>query len=281
LKMLCPEMGKARIAQVLARQGLHLGSTTVARMLQETEPVPEDAACPRSVTTQCVTARSPGDLWHVDLTPVPIGVGFWVPWLPFSLPQSWPFCWWVAVLVDQVSRAVVGFAVFPGRPTSEQVQHVIQRAAHRAGTSPRYLVTDKGRQFWCASYKRFCRTQGIRPRFGAVGKQGSIAIVERIIRTMKSECVSHILVSLRADTMRNELGLYVLWYNGHRPSQALGGCTPREVYEGLMPASGNRIEPRPGWPANGGTDRVTGLRLVVGQLEGRKHLPVVELREAA
>jgi transcriptional regulator with XRE-family HTH domain len=33
LKTLCPTMGKVRIAQVLARAGLHLGSTTVARML--------------------------------------------------------------------------------------------------------------------------------------------------------------------------------------------------------------------------------------------------------
>ena len=40
LKILCPEMGNVRIAQVLARAGFHLGSTTVARMLKETEPLP-------------------------------------------------------------------------------------------------------------------------------------------------------------------------------------------------------------------------------------------------
>jgi hypothetical protein len=33
LKVLCPSMGKAKIAQVLCRAGLHLGSTTVQRML--------------------------------------------------------------------------------------------------------------------------------------------------------------------------------------------------------------------------------------------------------
>jgi hypothetical protein len=38
LKVLLPAMGKARIAQVLARAGLHLGVTTVGRMLKETEP---------------------------------------------------------------------------------------------------------------------------------------------------------------------------------------------------------------------------------------------------
>jgi hypothetical protein len=43
LKTLCPTMGKVRIAQVLARAGLHLGSTTVARMLA-TPARPEPAA---------------------------------------------------------------------------------------------------------------------------------------------------------------------------------------------------------------------------------------------
>ena len=36
LKILCPTLGKVKIAQILARAGLHLGSTTVRRMLRET-----------------------------------------------------------------------------------------------------------------------------------------------------------------------------------------------------------------------------------------------------
>jgi hypothetical protein len=35
LKVLCPTLGKKRIAQMLARAGLHLGVTTVGRMLKE------------------------------------------------------------------------------------------------------------------------------------------------------------------------------------------------------------------------------------------------------
>ena len=35
LKVLCPIMGKARIANVLCRAGLHLSATTVGRMLKE------------------------------------------------------------------------------------------------------------------------------------------------------------------------------------------------------------------------------------------------------
>jgi hypothetical protein len=35
LKVLCPTLGKARISQTLARAGLHLGTTTVSRMLKQ------------------------------------------------------------------------------------------------------------------------------------------------------------------------------------------------------------------------------------------------------
>lgn len=47
LKILCPTMGKVRIANVLARGGLHLGSTTVARMLSERpRPRPKEPVLP-------------------------------------------------------------------------------------------------------------------------------------------------------------------------------------------------------------------------------------------
>ena len=40
LKALCPMLGKVKIAQILARAGLHLGATTVGRMLKE-KPIPK------------------------------------------------------------------------------------------------------------------------------------------------------------------------------------------------------------------------------------------------
>jgi transposase InsO family protein len=282
LKALCPTMGKVRIAQTLARAGLHLSVTTVGRVLHETSPAPDDFELPATVVCRRVTARSPGDLWHIDLTAVPTGAGFWIPWLPFALPQRWPFCWWVLVVVDHVSRAVLGLEIHREVPTAEEVQSSIDLIAHRCGRHPRHVITDKGSQFRAVSWRRYCRARGIRPRFGAVGRHGSIAIVERFIRAMKTECTSRILVPLIDQVIWHELALYAVWYNEHRPSQALGGCTPREVFEGLLPVTGRqRVEPRSGWPANGGANRVTVLTLVVGYLEGRDHLPVVELREAA
>ncbi len=110
---------------------------------------------------------------------------FWTSWLPFALPQSWPFCWWVAVAVDHFSRRVMGITVFRQQPTSEAVRAFLGRAIHEARAGPKYIVSDKGVQFWSEGFKRWCRRKGIRPRFGAVGRRGSIAVVERLILTLK------------------------------------------------------------------------------------------------
>jgi len=90
LKTLSPRMGKVKIAETLCRAELHLGVTMVERILKEDpRPDPGDAA-PR---TRIVTAKRPNHVWHVDLTAVSTSMGFWAPWLPFALPQHWPFCW--------------------------------------------------------------------------------------------------------------------------------------------------------------------------------------------
>jgi transposase InsO family protein len=194
-------------------------------------------------------------------------------------------------VIDHFSRAVVGFALFRDRPTSSDVQGLLGRAIRHAGYGPRYIISDKGRQFWCDAFKQWCRRRAIRPRFGAVGKQGSIATVERFIRSMKNECTRRIRVPLQVEAMRHELGFYATWYNEHRPNQALGGRTPREVHSGIRPANTRpRFETRRNWPTKSlcasPQTAVRGkcgtkLSLVVSYVDGRQHLPVVELRKAA
>ena len=232
LKRLFPAMGSERMAYVLARAGLYLAATTIRRMVRERN-VPPDVDPEETVKRRRrVVAKYPGHTLHIDLTTVSTRAGFWVPWFPFSLPQRWPFCWWVAVAVGQFSRTLVGFAVFDRVPSSAQVQHFLNRAIQTSPCTPSYVVTDKGKQFWCRSFKRWCKRRGIRPRYGRVGEPASIAIVERFIRSMKQECTRRVLIPLSIGAMRREVRLYATWYNTLRPHMALLGRTPREVYEG-------------------------------------------------
>src|SRR6266581_1300428 len=101
----------------------------------------------------------------------------------------------------------------------------------RAGMKPRHLVSDQGSQFTAREFKRWCRRRGIRQQFGAIGKYGSLAVIERCIRSIKNECTRRlILVPYCLAAMEQELAFYFSWYNGHRPLSRLGGATPNEVY---------------------------------------------------
>jgi transposase-like protein len=94
-----PAMGKVRIAQILARGGVHLAPSTVQRMAKEQRRPPAPITPSEGDTTttahdpeqhrgeQRVSARAPHEVWHVDLTLVPIVSGMWVPWIPQSLLQ--------------------------------------------------------------------------------------------------------------------------------------------------------------------------------------------------
>jgi len=292
LKVLCPSMGKARIANVLCRAGLHLGSTTVRRMLKVTDR-PKRPTPPRSTAAgRVVTAKRPNHVWHADLSTVPTALGFWVPWLPFSLPPIWPFCWFVAVVVDHFSRRVMGVAVFTKEPSSKAVCDFLGQAITTAGGAPRHLITDQGVQFTAKDFNRWRQRRGIRHRFGAVGRFGSIAIIERLMRTLKSECTRRLLlVPFRRAAFVRELSLWSGWYNAERPHEALTTRTPDEVYFRRRPACRSpRYEPRARWPRGAPCARPHALirgrpgvhvDLDVRYSADRKHLPVVAIRKVA
>jgi transposase InsO family protein len=248
LQTLCPRLGKVKIAQILARAGLHLWASTIARMRSARPIPPPTRAVESKPCAQRVTAKHPNHVWHVDLTAVPTAAGFWASWLPYALPQCWPFSWWLAVVLDHYSRRVIGFAVFKTQPTSKQLWQFLGRLVVRIGKVSKYLVTDCSTQFCCEGFKSWCRRHGIRQRFGAVGKRGSIAVIERCIGTLKRDCTRLLpLVPLCRRSFYRELRLFVDWYNAERAHTTLMDATPDEVYFGRLPACRRpRFEPRGG-----------------------------------
>ena len=297
LKVLCPALGKVKTAQILARAGLHLGVITVGRMLKAkdnkappTEPVAADTTEEPSPAERAVAAKRLNHVWHVDLTAVPLA-GFWVPWLPLALPQRWPLLWWLAVVVDHFSRRVMGIAIFRKQPDSQQVIAFLAKTIRQAGTPPKYIICDKGKQFWCNCFKRWCRRRKIKLRFGAVGQYGSLGVIERFIRSLKDEGLRRTVVPLRDRSLRNESDRWVVCFNQHRPHRALGGRTPDEACRRIAPAYKRpRWEPRKRWPRDtscaGSKAKTRGdpgvrLELVVTYLDAQKHLPIVRLKRAA
>ncbi len=290
LKVLCPKMGTRRIARVLARAGLHLGATTVRRMLKPApKPTPR---VNRPSMPKSVTAKSPNHVWHVDLTTVPTIGGFWIPWLPFALPQRWPICWWVAVVVDHFSRRAIGSAYFKKEPTARDMTTFLGGVRRRIKRWPAHLITDHGVQFTAEEIGVWCRRHGIQQRFGAIGKYGSLAVIERFIKSMKNECTRLLpIVPLARAAFGRELDHYVAWFNAERPHSRFGARTPDEMYFGSFPACRRpRFEPRAHWPRRSTCAIPHALvrgrpgavvELSVGYRARRKHLPIVSLKRVA
>ena len=288
-------MGKVKIAETLARAGLHLGETTVGRMLKGPRKTCDSTSAKSSekpAAGRVVTAKRTNHVWHIDLTIVPTGAGLWCSWLPWALPQRWPFCHWVGVAIDHFSRRAMGVATFKQQPTSLAVRAFLGRTIAKAKATPKYIICDRGSQFDNEDFRKWCKRKGIqKPRYGAVGKKGSIAVVERFILTMKTILAGLLLVPYQHDKFRQELSLIIEWYNQQRPHATLGGRTPDEVYYRRFPANRKpRHEPRKDWPRGSPCAQpwalVRGkpgaeLTLEVSFHRGRKHLPIVNLKRAA
>ena len=123
-------------------------------------------------------------------------------------------------------------------------------------------------------------------------KHGSIAVIERFIKTLKDEGTRRLLVPLESRSARRELLFILEWYNVHRPHMTLAGKTPNEVFFCRdFPANGRpRVEPRAQWPRGSPCSQpqvpIEGkpgdrFHLDLSYHQDRAHLPIVTLRRAS
>jgi len=298
LKVCCPMLGRFKIADILARAGLHLSASTVKRCIDElpidptTIEIPPDAL-PSDESEKSgnheVQAWYINHVWSGDLTEVSTTNGLWCPWIPFAVPQLFPYCWWVYVVVDHYSRRIMGFAIFKTQPTTEDICRAMDRICTENGIKPKYFVSDQGVQFDSCDFRSWCNNNSVKNRYGAVGKHGSIAVTERIIKSLKYEYLNRIVVPLSQNDMENEMRSYVSWYNEHRPHTRHFGRTPNEVYYNRRAANTlPRIEPRKyakhSTPCAAPRMCIRGkagvkVKLVVDFVNGNRLLPVVKIEK--
>ena len=97
------------------------------------------------------------------------------------------------------------------------------RTIAKAGRATKYIVCDRGKQFDCDAFRKWCKRKGVkRPRYGAIGKHGSIAVVERAILTIKCLLSQLLLVPYRREAFLRELKYAADWYNEMRPTHMAG-----------------------------------------------------------
>jgi transposase InsO family protein len=140
----------------------------------------------------------------------------------------------VAALIDVYSRMPLGARVYLKEPTAEEMIDLVNDTIVKHGR-PRHLVSDQGPQFRDEGFKANLKRLGIRQRYGAVGKTVSIAIIERLWRSIKEIGRFKSLPPLVPSDMQRRLDLVLTWYAYLRPHLALDGATPAEVYFRIRP----------------------------------------------
>ena len=282
-------LGRFKIAEILARTGLHLSASTVRRIVKEppASSVEEEIIPPSEPgEIRRIVAKYPNHTVNIDLTVVPTSNGFWTPWPPFSWLQNHPYAWHVLIVIDHFSRKVLGFELFEQNPTSEAVTSALDRIFAKQG-KPKHLISDRGSQFDSQHFSDWCKVSGIKNRYGAIGKHGSIALTERVIRTFKEGCSQSILIPVSRKAMEEETRLFFEWYNEYRPHTSLKGRTPNEVFfhrraKNALP----RIETRP--LVSHSTPCASPRMMIAGKAGakvkakfefhgGRSHLPVLHI----
>lgn len=62
---------------------------------------------------------------------------------------------------------------------------LVAQAVHRHG-QPRHFISDQGAQFTSQAFRSYLNRLGVRQRFGAIGRTGSIAVIERFWKSSKT-----------------------------------------------------------------------------------------------
>jgi putative transposase len=249
LKREWPRWGTRRVAGILARMGLDASRSSVQRIHRRPHrPIRRASRVQRGRGP--LLARRPGQMWLLDFTRLG-GV--------FRAVR-------VGAVIDAFSRRVLAIGVVRGEPKAAFAVRLLREAIAEAGP-PAWVVTDRGRQFTSRAFTRALLRRGIRRRFGAIGRSGSIALIERFWRSMKQEYARGIFLYQPLRSIEADLENYAEWFNTERPHQGLGDRTPEEVHEGQR---------RP--PLQRAPGRAT---ICVRHLGNDRALPILRLRRAA
>jgi len=245
LKAEWPRWGSRRIAGQFARLGIQASRSSVRRMLRRGPPRPRNLARARQGP---LIAKHPGQIFLIDFT--------WV--------RSFFRSVVVGAVVDAFSRRVLAVRVCRQEPNAAFACRLLREAIGRHG-KPRWVVTDRGVQFTSLAFAACLRRRKIRHRFGAIGRKGSIAIVERFWKSMKAEVAVEWLPWFPLRAIERKLSGYTTWFNSERPHFGLGYRTPDDVWFG-------RTLPR--------SRRLRRGVLTVDCVAGDASLPILRLRAA-
>jgi transposase InsO family protein len=221
--------GRVRIANQLALLNIFISASAVRNILQRPEPRNAPVSpTPFETSEEKPEARSipawyPNHVWSIETTTV----------LCWGL---WPIH--VLVAIDHFSRKVVCVVPLEG-PNAGWIIEALERAIQKHG-APKHIISDQASVFVGEAFAELLRQWSIKPRFGAVRKNGSIAVTEHVIKTLKYDWLQRVPLLKGFDHLTLLCTEFASWYNAWRPHMTLEGLRPDDLYYDRRPEKPKR-----------------------------------------
>jgi putative transposase len=207
-----PTWGCPRIAQQIALAfGIPMNKDVVRRILAVRYRPKPDAD---GLSWLTVLGLAKDSLWSVDL---------------FRCESAILRAHWVLVVMDQFTRRIVGFGVHRGAVDGVGLCRMFNRAT-RGHTPPTYLSSDHDRLYECHQWQANLRILDVDEIKTVPYVPLSHPFVERLIGTIRRECLDRLLFWTAAD-LELKLVEFQRYHNGHRAHAGLEGRTPEPSTE--------------------------------------------------
>ena len=131
---------------------------------------------------------------------------------------------WVLVVMDQYTRRIVGFGVHAGTVDGRAVCRLFNHAI-RGCLAPKYLSSDNDPLYTFHQWHVNLRVLGVTEVKTVPYLPISHPFVERLIGTIRRECLDRMLFWSRSD-LEQKLSEFREFYNAHRAHASLDGRTP-------------------------------------------------------
>jgi transposase InsO family protein len=225
--------GRIRIANQLALLNIFISAFTVRNILQRPKPrnTPASFEIPREAQDKTEARSIPAwylnHVWSIDTTTV-LSWGLW----------SIRIC----VVIDHFSRKIMSVTPLEG-PNAGWIVSALESAIQEHG-APKHIISDQASVFTGDAFAELLDNWNVKPRFGAIGKHGSISVTERVIKTLKYEWLRRVAIIKRFDHLTMLCKEFQYWYNIWRPHMTLDGIRPDDVYYDKKPEEPKRDSKR-------------------------------------
>jgi transposase InsO family protein len=207
MKQRNPSWGCPRIAQQIALAfGIAIDRDVVRRILAARYAPKPGSAGPSWLT---VLGHAKDSLWSVDL---------------FRCESAILHSYWVLVVIDHWTRRIVGFGVHRGAVDGVALCRMFNRASS-GQPLPMYLSADHDPLYRFQQWQANLRILNIQEVKTVPHVPRSHAVVERLIGTVRRECLDRLLFWTAADLDR-KLAEFQQYYNEHRTHAGRAGRPP-------------------------------------------------------